>query len=80
MEFRNDITPLDYMFMTGEEIWYLIAYSVEKPSRPFVVEVIDSDALGWYRGTLYDVNGKGEYLSEWPKTWKWAAWKEKENE
>lgn len=74
MKFRNDITPEDYMLITGESLYYIVAYSTENLHVPMVIRVIDSDAWGWYRGILYDVNDKGNYLSEWPKTWKWAKW------
>lgn len=73
MKFRNDITPADFMFM-GNELYWLICYAKEKPHKPFVVEVIDTDKLGWYRGTAYEANENGQFLYEWPENWFWAEW------
>lgn len=80
MKFRNDVNPEDYMLMTGEHIWYVIAYSECKPLEPFVVEVLNTDRYGWNQGIQYDVKGSESFLSEWPKTWKWAIWKGEEDE
>lgn len=75
MKFTNDITPVDLGFMRDGDIpVWLICYTKEKPHVPFIVEVIDTDRLGWHRGIAYEVNGNGNFFYEWPKNWYWSEW------
>jgi hypothetical protein len=82
MEFRDDITPGDYLLINDLDSMYIIAYSkVDKYEiAPFIVWVFDDKVFGCSMTdcATYEVQKYGrkiEYLREWPKTWAWTIWR-----